>query len=371
MPRQTESQKQRKAAETQATTRKQATARANGSKSTGPKSQAGRDRISQINTRHGMKARRLNPLLVPNEDVNKLNEITLAYYQHIRPGNAAEASLVDLLIASIWRGARLITYEAELLTDKAEDLQSTLAETYESISSDRLFALAFEALNGKGSANPTINRYLATTRNSYHSAISDIERLRKIKGDPEQPYYEPKLAAEIPAIVIEFPKPEPEPEPQPEPEPETLAEPEHEVPSPSTAGGPPVTPARTALDDLLAKAVPNPDAPPSPNTIWIPMTGPDGNEILDVKERPILKPIHIGPAIPALPTEPAINANSTASTKSQVQETPTRDAATPTDPPAPLATPESPTPAEPPQLGLDWLLRTFPKPDQSGLRTGR
>jgi hypothetical protein len=372
MPRQTDAQKQRKAAEAEAKIRKQSTARTNGEKSTGPKTQAGRDNISQMNTRHGMKARRLNPLLVPNEDVNKLNEITVSYYQHIRPANAAEASLVDLLIASIWRGARLITYESELITDKAEDLHSTLAESYESISSDRLFALAFEALNGKGSVNPTINRYLATTRNAYHSAISDIERLRKIKGDPEQPYYEPKLATAVPAMVIEFPKPKPEPDPEPEAQPEPKPQPEPEVPQPcTTVATPEPPPAKTALAELLAKAVPNPDAPYSPNTIWIPMTGPNGNGILDVNERPILKPIHIGPEIPALPTVPTTKTKSTIFPESPTPKTATRDAATPTDPPAPLATPESPKPAEPPQLGLDWLLRTFPKSHQFGLRTGR
>ena len=117
MPLQTESQKQRKAAENETETRKQKTARANGANSTGPTTEAGRDKISQANTRHGMRANRLNPLLIPNEDVDKLNEITVAYYDHIRPANAAEATLVDLLIASIWRGARLIAYEAELIID--------------------------------------------------------------------------------------------------------------------------------------------------------------------------------------------------------------------------------------------------------------
>jgi hypothetical protein len=310
MPLQTESQKQRKAAENETKTRKQKTARANGANSRGPTTQAGRDKISQINTRHGMRANRLNPLLIPNEDVDKLNEITVAYYDHIRPANAAEATLVDLLIASIWRGARLITYEAELIIDKAEDLHPTLAETYESISSDRLFALAFEAINGKGSANPTLNRYLATTRNAYHSTLSDIERLRKIKGDPTQPYYQPKLAKQVPLINLDFPKPEPIPEPEPEPEPQVGR-------SPGTAQDPPVLPAEPEpkpepkivppptgrdLKSFLARAVPNPNAPYSPNTIWIHLIGSDGKTLRDVNENPILWPVHIGPEIPKTPT---------------------------------------------------------------------
>jgi len=343
MSRQNDPQKKRAARTKAAKAAKKATARANGAKSKGPKTRQGRDNISKANTRHGMKAR-LNPLLIPNEDETKLNEITLAYYEHIRPANAAEASLVDLLIFSIWRGARLVSYEAELLTNKAEDLQPNLAETYESISSTRLFALAFEAINGKGSANPTINRYLATTRNAYHSALSDIERLRKIKGDPEQPYYQPSLAKTLPEIELKFPEPEPEPEPAPAAEPEPQPSPESN-PEENTADGsqPPLTDPTSQSEPepsspsepqkseskkdekpskqaLIARAVPNPDAPPDPFTVWVHIIGSNGRPIVDNYDRPVLKPVYIGPEKPETPTVAPIQRESVASPQSVTPE---------------------------------------------------
>jgi len=296
-------QKKRRAEDARKKAAKKSTARINGRKSTGPKTQAGRDRISRSNTKHGVCTRRLNPLILPNEDIDKLNEITLAYYEHIRPANAAEAALVDLLVASIWRGARLIAYEAELITDKAEDLQPTLAGTYESISSTRLFALAFEAINGKQSVNPIINRYFATTRNAYHTAIADIERLRKIKGDTAQPYYQPKLAKSVPPLDLDL-SPQPEPEPVPAPATPDPAAPEPAAPEPTSPSPqpepPPDTPppAKASVETLLARAVPNPDAPDDPLTVWVHIIGTNGRPILDNNDRPILKPVYIGPDKP-------------------------------------------------------------------------
>jgi hypothetical protein len=123
-----------------------AAARAEGTKPSGPPPDAGTDQSS-----------RRSPLLLPGEDAEKLAALTAAFYDYLRPENLAEGSLVDLLIADVWRAARVMGYQSEFRFTSAKDVEHVL-------------------------------RYVDASRKMFRSTLRDFARFRKAKGDPNQPY---------------------------------------------------------------------------------------------------------------------------------------------------------------------------------------
>jgi len=203
---------------------KAAAARANGKKSAGPKTAAGKQKSSRNSIKHGATCSTRTPLLLPGEDAAKLQLYTDAFYHHFCPKNLAEAALVDTLIAEIWRSARITGFESEILTAEAEDLHPTLSEQYESVSLTRLFALTFRQ-SAAQSAVPLLLRYLSASRNMFRSALTDLIRLRQAQGTPEPTDIQPPKIE--PLIRFCTPSEDPEPfQPDPESDPQPVAEPE-------------------------------------------------------------------------------------------------------------------------------------------------
>lgn len=173
-------------------------------------------------------------LLLPGEDPAKLQTVYAGYYEHFRPTTIVETTLVDQMVAAIWRFNRNVGYESMLLTEKAEELIAEHKQSYAAADMLRLFAHATE------SASPgmtQLNRTLIACRNTFRGALSDLEKVRKLKGDPAQPFLPPpseikaatnfaEPAAPPKKNVIEMPFRGPaatttpafeEPTPQPEP----------------------------------------------------------------------------------------------------------------------------------------------------------
>ena len=92
------------------------TARANGAKSQGPKTASGRAKSSRNAVKHGLSSR--NPLVLECEnqaDFQALHDHQMEIHQ---PANAAEADLVDQMIAARWRILRLQSIETEILDNQ-------------------------------------------------------------------------------------------------------------------------------------------------------------------------------------------------------------------------------------------------------------
>jgi hypothetical protein len=88
------------------------TARANGAKSHGPKTAAGRAKSSRNATKHGLSR---NPVVLEcenDDDFQALHDRQMAIHQ---PATPAEMDLVDQMIAARWRILRLQSIETEIL----------------------------------------------------------------------------------------------------------------------------------------------------------------------------------------------------------------------------------------------------------------
>ena len=129
-------------------------------------------------------------LLLPGEDPSRLKALYAGYYEHFRPTTIVETTLVDEMIAAVWRFNRAVGYESMLLTERAEELMADHRKSYVVADMQRLFAHAAES---SSSGLTQINRTIVACRNTFRGALADFEKVRKLKGDPSQPFLPPPV----------------------------------------------------------------------------------------------------------------------------------------------------------------------------------
>jgi hypothetical protein len=142
------------------TKKQQAASRRNARHSTGPKTPAGKAASSMNGLRHGLRAR---TAILPGENQEDFDEISIALQNQYQPQNPTEQHLVDQAANAQWKLLRAENYEAEAAKD------------HPSID-DRI---------------ATFSRMtLATGRleRSFNKACRELERLRAAREAPaEQP----------------------------------------------------------------------------------------------------------------------------------------------------------------------------------------
>ena len=142
--------------------RKIAANRANAKKSTGPKTEAGKERSAQNAVKHRLTSRRF--WLADEERADYLARQE-ALYDALRPQSEAEARLVDLAAMSLWRMFRVPAMEAELIEaartgPAGEDVGLGLAFQRQEQSLGRL------------------TRYAANLQREMNRALAELRRLQ-------------------------------------------------------------------------------------------------------------------------------------------------------------------------------------------------
>ena len=89
--------------------------RANGAKSKGPITEAGKRVVSRNAVRHGLLA---NSILLEGEDADAFLALAQAFDREFQPADEAEHALVDALVVCRWRLMRLWGFEKVKLTDE-------------------------------------------------------------------------------------------------------------------------------------------------------------------------------------------------------------------------------------------------------------
>src|ERR1700680_494337 len=139
-------------------------ARANGAKSSGPRTAEGKQIASQNAVTHGLTAR---TVVLQNESEEDYQTDLRAYLDHFRPQGKPETDLVHQLAAAQWRLVRYAAVESGLLDQKMADQAGWIEDKYEEISERDRLAIAFEALSGLNSSLGLLNRYQARLHREY------------------------------------------------------------------------------------------------------------------------------------------------------------------------------------------------------------
>ena len=144
--------------------------RENAQRSTGPKTQEGKQAASRNATRHGLTG---TQIVMPGEDAAAYEDLRQGLHESHRPANEAERILVDQIAANAWRLLRAQRVETAFLaklTEGAKDPDAALAE----------------AFLEKPKELARMHRYVAAAQNAYYKAITQLSKLQKERAAFEE-----------------------------------------------------------------------------------------------------------------------------------------------------------------------------------------
>ena len=155
--------------------RKISSSRANGAKSRGPATTAGKHSSSLNALAHGLTAR---TVVLFNESSDEYQTQLREYLDHFRPQTKPEADLVHQLAAAHWRVARYAGIESGLLEHRMQDQEERLSQDYDDLPENHRLAIAFDALSGANSSLALLNRYQSRLHHEYHRLLKTLTQLQ-------------------------------------------------------------------------------------------------------------------------------------------------------------------------------------------------
>ncbi len=163
---------------------KSESARINGAKSHGPKTEAGRKRSSQNAIKHGLSSQML---VLPTEDPDEFQQLLTSYLDRFQPDGPAELHLVHDMVAARWRLERLAIIENQLYVEyieraeeRAEDNADHPQSPIESLTS---------AFTGLANSNtyPFLQRVEARLERTYSRALRSLTQLQRLRQPNNAP----------------------------------------------------------------------------------------------------------------------------------------------------------------------------------------
>ena len=184
--------------------RKIASSRANGAKSRGPATTAGKHSSSLNALAHGLTAR---TVVLFNESSDEYQAQLRDYLDHFCPQTKPEADLVHQLAAAHWRVARYAGIESGLLEHRMQDQEERLSQDYDDLPENHRLAIAFDALSGANSSLALLNRYQSRLHHEYHRLLKTLTQLQAAR--PREPKFpnEPNPISERPAPATSHQQP--------------------------------------------------------------------------------------------------------------------------------------------------------------------
>lgn len=146
--------------------RKILAARANGARSRGPVTPAGKQRSSRNAITHGLLAR---TTLLEGESPEALAALLDEHVDRLRPADGVEFGMVQEMVAAHWRLRRAWAIESRAL-------ENEIAAQPTGDQLDRM-AAAFDALASKPAAH-LLHRYQTRLHNMYYRALQNLLLLR-------------------------------------------------------------------------------------------------------------------------------------------------------------------------------------------------
>jgi hypothetical protein len=197
-------------------TRKQrAASRANGQKSQGPSTPAGKANSRYNALKHGIDAKQQ---VMFGESAEDLADLAAEYHELYSPTNVDERFLVDTLVNNEWRLRRLRCVEADLWQAAAKHLQQAGEIGHAGLG---------QAFTGCGPAFDRLQRIMNSCQRQYDHARKELQALQAARPQP-QTTRQPEPSTATSASPGSFYTPAPNPAPHPPAPVATMAAPRQE-----------------------------------------------------------------------------------------------------------------------------------------------
>ena len=163
---------------------KSESARINGAKSRGPKTEAGLKRSSQNALKHGLSAQ---TLVLPTEDPAEFHQLLASYLDQFRPDGPAELDLVHEMVAAKWRLQRLAIIETQLYVESMKRFEE---DADEPLNPTESLTAAFTWLASSNSY-PFLQRVESRLERTYSRALRGLIQLQRVRRSPDPPQAPP------------------------------------------------------------------------------------------------------------------------------------------------------------------------------------
>ena len=199
---------------------RKAAARANGAKSRGPITSAGKAKSSRNSLTHGMT---MKAILLSTENKEAAAATLAEFVQEYKPAGPVEFQLVELLALYQWQTFRLLAIEQGYFQNSIARAAEKLGETFAAADERSRAAESFRGMVTDDDSFRLLLRYSGEIRRTFAAKRRELEILQNRRAKSAQETEEP--TAEITEI-----EPEPAlcptgPEPNGNPTPASLSEP--------------------------------------------------------------------------------------------------------------------------------------------------
>ena len=165
------------------TNRKVVANRANSSKSTGPRTKAGKERSSQNALTHGLLSQ---CAIVPGEEPALLEAFRADLMARLDPWGAMECLLADRVVSTAWRLRRAARYEGRL-TQEELDHMAEFRRKYSNVHRDKperdTGKMVKRLLNED--LLPKLSRYESRIERGLYRALHELQRMQAARrGEP-------------------------------------------------------------------------------------------------------------------------------------------------------------------------------------------
>jgi hypothetical protein len=174
-------------------------ARINGAKSRGPKTEAGKRKSAMNACKHGLTSR----LVVQNnEDDEQFQLLLAAFIEKFQPSDAVEHELVFEAAAARFQLRRVWALETAAIDLQMNTQREWVDNRHEDCDETTRIAIAFEWLGDQSKVLGTLNRYHSRIRRDFEKAVRDLEHIRASRTltQPKLPN-EPRIAVQRPVPV--------------------------------------------------------------------------------------------------------------------------------------------------------------------------
>ncbi|MCC6586885.1 MAG: hypothetical protein IT168_09355 [Bryobacterales bacterium] len=161
------------------TERKRQAARANGAKSRGPVTAAGKAQSSQNAVKHGLTS--AVTILLPGESEDQFRREHADLACTLQPVNDAEAKLVEDIANLQWQMSRAIRMNSHLLNLQMDAIADAVDQETIGASPEAQIALAFQNLVETSTALSTLDRHLAHLRRQHKYLRDELTRLQSLR----------------------------------------------------------------------------------------------------------------------------------------------------------------------------------------------
>ena len=164
-------------------------ARSNGAKSKGPKTEAGKQRSRLNAIRHGLAAR---TVCLTREDRPIFEAVVEAYTNRFQPADDVEEDLIERMVVAKWKQRRCWAMETAALNLEMHRGRPLVDAQFSEIDEVTRQTIAFMSLSEKDDFLKVLARYEANARRAYHRALKDLrelqaERNAKLPNEPTEP----------------------------------------------------------------------------------------------------------------------------------------------------------------------------------------